>query len=92
MRQYHRHENLAFGIFLRFGSLTDDSHVVHSYEDIRYITGIPQTSMVRIIAKWRSVGKDITRYSTQIKRSRWPLTPEMEAWAVSPDVIKRLQP
>jgi hypothetical protein len=48
-----------FGIYLRFGSLTDDSQVHTSYEDIKHYTGIPHASMVRHIHKWRRLGKDV---------------------------------
>ena len=76
------------GIYLRFGSLTDDSQVITSYDGIRYYTGIPQASMVRQIHKWRRLGKDVNRFSTAITRSRWPLIKEMELWATSFEVLQ----
>jgi hypothetical protein len=90
LKKYHQKDNIAFGIFLRFGSLTDDTEVQTSYEDIRYYTGIPQASMVRQIHKWRRLGKDINQFSTAITRSRWPLTKEMELWATSPEVLQQM--
>ena len=47
LKKYHQKDNIAFGIYLRFGSLIDDSEVHMSYEDIWHYTGIPQASMVR---------------------------------------------
>jgi hypothetical protein len=64
VRQFHSKNKIAFGIFLRFGSLSDDSEVYHTFSQIRYMTGISEPSMVRIIRKWRSLGKDINRFST----------------------------
>jgi hypothetical protein len=84
LKNFHQKDNIMFGIYLRFGSLTDDSQVHTSYEDIRYYTGIPQTTMVRQIQKWRRIGKDVNQFSTAITRARWPLTQEMELWATSP--------
>ena len=81
-------DQIAFGIWLRFGSLTDDSQVFHSFNDIRYMTGISQPSMVRLIKKWRSLNKNIAMYPTKITRNRWPLTPEMEQWIVQPDTLQ----
>ena len=81
-------DQIAFGIWLRFGSLTDDSQVFHSFNDIRYMTGISQPSMVRLIKKWRSLNKNMTMYPTKITRNRWHLTPEMEQWIVQPDTLQ----
>jgi hypothetical protein len=78
VRQFFNRDQVAFGIYLRFGSLSDDSQVFHSFNHIRYITGIPQSSMVRHIAKWRKVGKDIMKVDMTIKRNRWPLNDEIE--------------
>jgi len=41
--------------------------VFHSFNDIRYMTGTSQTSMVRLFKKWRSLNKIITMYPTMIK-------------------------
>ena len=87
VRKYYSRDQVAFAIYLRFGSLTEDTNVMHSFSDIRYMTGISQPSMVRIIKKWRSLDKDINRYPAKLTRNRWPLTPEMEQWAVSPQVL-----
>ena len=73
---------------LRFGSLTDDSQMLHSFNDIRYMTGISQPSMVRLIKKWRSLNKNITMYPTKITRNRWPLTAEMEQWIVQANTLQ----
>ena len=70
VRHFHTKDQVAFGIFLRFGSLTSDAQLYHSYGRIRYLTGIPQSSMVRMIHKWRKVGKDITKLDLTIKRSQ----------------------
>ena len=78
-----------FGIYLRFGSLTDDSQVHTSYEDIKHYTGIPHASMVRHIHKWRRLGKDVNQFTAVITRARWPLTQEMELWATSPEVLQQ---
>ena len=90
VRHFHTKDQVAFGIFLRFGSLTSDAQVYHSYGRIRYLTGIPQSSMVRMIHKWRKVGKDITKLDLTIRRSRWVLTPEMEAWITSGEVLQQM--
>jgi len=74
MKKYHQKDNIMLGIYLRFGSLTDDSQVLTSYDDIRSYTDIPQASMVRQIKKWRKLNKDINKFSTKITRYRWPLT------------------
>ena len=88
MKKYHQKDNIMFGIYLRFGSLTDDLQVLTTYDDIRSYAGIPQASMVRQIKKWRKLGKDINKFSTKITRQRWPLTQEMEQWATSPEVLQ----
>ena len=90
MRKFHSKNNMAYGIFLRFGSLTDDSKVFHTFTQIRYMTGIPEPSMVRIIRKWRSLGKDINLYNTKITRNRWPLTLEQELFLTSAQTIQEM--
>ena len=40
VRKYFTRDQVAFAIYLRFGSLTDDATVVHSFSDIRFMTGI----------------------------------------------------
>ena len=90
IKNYHKKDNIAFGIYLRFGSLTDDSRALTSYDEIRYYTGIPQASMVRLIQKWRRHGKDINRFPMTITRDRWPLTQEMEQWATSSEVLQEM--
>ena len=90
VRKFHTKDQVAFGIYLRFGSLSDDSQVVYSFNRIRYLTGIPQASMVRFVHRWRKLGKDINLLDTKIKRNRWPLTKEMELWITSAEVLQQM--
>ena len=46
----------AYIVYLRFGSLTDDSNVVRSYKEVSRLCGIRTLTCERNVAIWRRDG------------------------------------
>ena len=47
-------------IYLRYGSLKDDAHVMHTFQELRKFTGLSLSTMHKIVFRWLRAGKDIT--------------------------------
>ena len=58
--RHHSLEKVAWVIYLRLGSLTDDAQVMHTLHEIRKFTGIALSTIDKMVFRWRRAGRDIT--------------------------------
>ena len=84
--RHHSLEKVAWVIYLRFGSLTDDAQVMHTLHEIRKFTGIALSTIDKMVFRWRRAGKDITNMKPK-SHHKWKLTKEQEAWATSAQTL-----
>lgn len=80
-------EQKAYIVYLRYGSLTDDSNPIRTHREVGEITGIKVNSCTTVCQRWKRDGFTIKNNCKGCPSNR-KITPEIEQQLVNPKLLK----
>ena len=80
-------EQRSYVVYLRFGSLTDDSNPIRTYREVSERSGIRISSCFRIVHRWRRDGRQIRNNCHGCPSNR-KVTDEIQRQLVNPKLLQ----